>query len=176
MDEPGHAGFTLIELLLTLALVALLAALAAPAMSRLAERGRLRGAAEVLAQDLRAARAQALGVQQTVIFTLTAAPAGQWCYGWRADRPCDCRAGPGAPGACRDGGAWQRRRAADFPGLALRLPREAARFELRFSPPRALATAASVRLLGAAGEARVIVSPLGRVRVCAASGGWFTPC
>ncbi len=176
MDETGHAGFTLIELLITLALIALLAALAAPAMSQFAERGRLRGAAELLAQDLRAARQRTLAVQQPVYFNFATSPAGDWCYGWRAGGSCDCRAGAAASDACGEGDARQRRLAADFPRLALRLPGNAARFELRFAPPRALATAASLRLSGGAGEARVVVSPLGRVRVCAERGRLFAPC
>ncbi len=176
MDETGHAGFTLTELLITLALAALLAGLAVPAMSRLVDNGRLRGAAEQLTQDLRQARNRALTLQQDVYLSFAAPPGGAWCYGWRAGRRCDCRLQTALPGACRDGAGLQRRDAGDFPRVALHGPRRARVSGLRFAALRGTAEAGSFALQNAAGEVRVIVSPLGRVRACAVSGRVFAPC
>ena len=98
MDDTRHSGFTLIELLLTVALVALLAGLAVPAMARFADRHRLRGAAEALAQELRQARNHALTHQTTTYFSVSTPVPQQWCYGWDDTEKCNCQA---APGECR---------------------------------------------------------------------------
>jgi prepilin-type N-terminal cleavage/methylation domain-containing protein len=179
MEETGHSGFTLIELLLTVALVALLAGLAVPAMSRFVDNGRLRGAAEQLVQDLRQARNRALTFQQDV-YVAFAGPSGEgWCYGWRDKQACDCRLNPPANTACASGtpgAALQRRLSSEFPRVALHVPRNSVAYLLRFAGIRGTADAASFRLHNPAGEVRVIVSPLGRVRACSVKGRSYSPC
>jgi type IV fimbrial biogenesis protein FimT len=179
MEETGHAGFTLIELLITVALVALLAAAAVPAMSQFVDSSRLRGAAEQLVQDLRQARNRALTFQHTVFVAFATPAAGGWCYGWRDERGCDCRRTAPPSAACAGataGAAPQRRFSSDFPRVSLGSPGDAAAFTLRFAAVRGSANAGTFRLRNRAGEVRVIVSPLGRVRACAVEGGRFSPC
>jgi prepilin-type N-terminal cleavage/methylation domain-containing protein len=179
MEETGHTGFTLIELLLTVALVALLAGLAVPAMSRFLDNGRLRGAAEQLVQDLRQARNRALTFQQDVYVAFAGRSGDRWCYGWRERQACDCRLKPPADKACAvgtAGAALQRRLSSDFPRVTLHTPGSDAVHLMRFTGVRGTADADTLRLDNPAGEVRVIVSPLGRVRACSAKGRSFSPC
>jgi prepilin-type N-terminal cleavage/methylation domain-containing protein len=162
MEETRRSGFTLIELLITVALVALLAGMA-------------------LLQELRQARNRALISQQSVYFSFSAgAPGTDWCYGWRERSACDCRLTATGPGGCVGAGAGaqplHRRLAADFPGVTLRPPRAMGRYTLQFAPIRGTASGASITLGNRAGEVRVILSPLGRVRACAGTGHAFSPC
>jgi prepilin-type N-terminal cleavage/methylation domain-containing protein len=180
MEETGHSGFTLVELLVYVAVVALLAGMAAPALTGFIQRGRLQGAAELLIQELRQARNRALTFQRTVYFSFSGSTAGIWCYGWSDHGACDCRLPADQAGACisSDGAqpALHRRQASDFPFVALALPGAAYVYSLQFAAVRGTASATSLSLSNAAGEARVIVSPLGRVRGCATYGGVFPPC
>lgn len=179
MEETGRSGFTLIELLLTVALVALLAGLAVPAVSRFVDNGRLRGAAEQLAQDLRQARNRALTYQQDVYVSFAAASGGAWCYGWRDNRPCDCRPTAPTQNACAadtPGATLQRRLSTDFPQVALRTARYNTAHTLRFAAVRGTADAGSLHLGNRADEVRVIISPLGRVRACSVTGRMYSPC
>jgi type IV fimbrial biogenesis protein FimT len=179
MDDTRRSGLTLIELLVTLALVGLLAGLAVPAMGRFVETARLRSAAEVLSQELRRARNNALTHQQTKYFSVFASPE-EWCYGWGEFPACDCRAGDAGASACRTGRDDQRqlhhRLSTDFPGVELNTTRPATFRTLRFSPVRGTASADSFSLRNRAGELRVIVSPLGRVRICSTGQAGYPAC
>jgi len=179
MEDSRHSGFTLLELLVTLALVSLLAGLAVPAMGRFLDTARLRSATEALAQELQQARNHALSHQQNVYFSL-AVSAQRWCYGWSQLAACDCTAGTSAANACHTGSERQRRvhyrLSTDFPSVELNTTRPVALRTLRFSPVRGTAGADSFALRNDAGELRVIVSPLGRVRICSTDERGYPAC
>jgi len=180
MDDTGHSGFTLIELLLVVSLVALLAGLALPAMAHFIDKARLRGAAETLVQDLRQARNRALTYQQTVYFSFVRGRADSWCYGWSDRADCDCRLAASQPGACLSGtpatAHLQRRQSTEFPTLALTLPAGSLGFSTRFAALRGTATAATLGLANKAGEIRIVISPLGRIRTCTPHGRRLPAC
>jgi type II secretion system protein H len=179
MEDTGHSGFTLLELLVTLALVGLLAGLAMPAMGRLLDTARLRAATEAFSQELQQARNHALTHQQSVYFSLSVA-VDRWCFGWSELAACDCKAGDSETTACRTGSDSQqrvhRRLSTDFPSVELNITRRAASRTLHFSPVRGTASADSFALRNGAGEHRVIVSPLGRVRTCSTDGRGYPAC
>lgn len=180
MDDTRHSGFTLIELLLTVALVAILAGLAVPAMARFAESHRLRGAAEALAQELRQARNHALTYQTTTYFSASTPAPQQWCYGWSDAAECDCRVERGSTDACESGGAGSahlhRQQSDAYPSVSLSLSRSSSNRNLQFSALRGTASADTLVFNNNAGELRIIVSPLGRVRVCSVSVRGYPPC
>ncbi|MEA2079584.1 MAG: GspH/FimT family pseudopilin [Pseudomonadota bacterium] len=179
MEDTRQSGFTLLELLVTLAVVGLLAGLAVPAMGRLLDTARLRSAAEAFAQELQQARNQALTHQQSIYFSLSVS-AQRWCYGWSELAACDCKAGDTEASACRTGSDSRqrihRRLSTDFPSVELNTTRRAASRTLHFSPVRGTASADSFALRNGAGELRVIVSPLGRVRICSTDGRGYRAC
>jgi len=179
MEDTGHSGFTLLELLVTLALVGLLAGLAMPAMGRLLDTARLRSATEAFSQELQQARNHALTHQKSVYFSLSIA-ADRWCYGWSDHPACDCEAGDSEAAVCRTGSDSQprihRQPGTDFPSVKLIATRRAASRTLHFSPLRGTASADSFALRNDAGELHVIVSPLGRVRICSTDGRGYPAC
>ena len=179
MEDTRRSGFTLLELLVTLALVGLLVGIALPAMGRILDSARLRSATEALSQELRQARNHALSHRQSVYFSLSVS-ADRWCYGWSDGPSCDCTAGDSEATACRTGNDSQRRIhrrfSTDFPSVELRTTRRATFRVLKFSPLRGTASADSFALRNRAGELRVIVSPLGRTRICSTDGHGFPAC
>ena len=179
MEDTRPSGFTLLELLVTMALVGLLAGLAAPAMGRLLDTARLRSAAEAFSQELQQARNHALTHQQNVYFSLSVA-AHRWCYGWSEHSSCDCRAGDLEKTACRTGSDSEqrihRRLSTDFPSVKLETNRQATVRTVHFSPLRGTASADTCELHNDAGKLQVIVSPLGRVRICSTDGRGYPAC
>jgi len=176
MEDTGDSGVTLVELLVALSLAALLVAMAAPAMAAFIDKARLRSAAQALAQELRQARNHALNHQRTIHFSF-AMGGEQWCYGWRDTSACSCDSR--APGRLCQSSTDKRlhlQRSTDFPAVTLSSRRPAARALLLFSPVRGTATAATFVLHSRYGQAHVIVSPLGRVRVCSPLGGGYPLC
>jgi len=180
MEDAGHSGFTLIELLVAVSLVALLAGLAIPAMGHFVDRARLRGAAGTLVQELRQARNRAINFQQTIYFSFRRRSAQDWCYGWSDQTACDCRLDANQPNACLRGensnAHGHRQLSSHFPSVTLDTAAGSSLVKLQFAAIRGTARAGSVNLSNKAGEVRVIISPLGRVRSCTTRGQVLAPC
>lgn len=179
MEDTRHSGFTLIELLVTLAVAAVLAGLAVPTMGRFVDNARLRSAGEALAQQLQFARNHALSYQQPVYFSVSVSP-GQWCYGWSDSVDCDCNASASATAVCSTQGGNQslihRQLSTAFPAVQLSTKDSGTLRSIRFSPIRGTASADSLSLRNAAGELRIIVSPLGRIRICSIDNPGYPSC
>ncbi|VAW80028.1 hypothetical protein MNBD_GAMMA15-757 [hydrothermal vent metagenome] len=179
MDDAQHEGFTLVELLVVLAIAALLIGIAAPAMARFLDNARLRAATEDIARELVQARSHAITFNTPIYFTI-AATGSAWCYGWGEVPDCDCIS-RNTEAACRTGepGLTQlhRQTSTDYPQIRLSLPaNQGATRLLRFSPIRGTATATSFSLENSNNETRVILSLLGRIRICSPEAAGYLTC
>jgi len=179
MEETRHSGFTLIELLVTLALVALLAAQAVPAMGRFIDKARLRSAGETLSRQLQFARNHALTYQLPVYFSVSVSKPEHWCYGWSEAADCDCTTTRTGTSSCTtvngNQGLVHHQLSTAFPAVSL-THRSTTSRNIRFSPVRGTASADSLILRNKAGSLRVVVSPLGRIRICAIDYPGYPPC
>ena len=164
-------GFTFIELLVTLAVLALLAVAAVPSLLDLLDRQRLRGAAENLRSDLLLARAEALRLNAAVSVSIrTDTATGAWCYALSNAGPCDCRSGgcalAGAPAHGTDSAHFRR------VTLATNLRQATATFQ----PARGTVNAGTVTVRAGAQAVDIVLSTLGRVRLCSDDLGTYPPC
>jgi type IV fimbrial biogenesis protein FimT len=168
----ARGGVTLVELLVALAVLAILATAAVPAFTTLIERHQLRGAANALYSDLLLARGEALRRNAPVGVAFGDGPAGAWCHAVTDGGACDCF----AAGACALAGAPGRvARGSDFPRVSL-ATRFAPAHGAVFNPARGTANPGTAHLSGAAGSIDVVVSSLGRVRLCAEGVPGYPPC
>lgn len=150
-------GLTLIELMVGVAVLALLASLAVPATGHQLARWKLQAAAEQLAADLAQARWDA--VERGRAQHLQLQDGEQWCWSLSEAPGCGCD----RPQACQR----QRVAAARYGGVTLETPAR-----ISFAPTAdARIAVASLALSSRSGERlRVLLSPLGRARVCAPDG------
>ncbi len=183
MANPTYRGFTLFEWLITAALVAVVLAISTPAMIQFVARNRIAGAAEVLANNLKLARSESIrrGAPIYVRFQ----PGADWCSGLHEGPRCDCTVTDlSAENACTlavaDAPELRIITSSDFPGVALSASSFFQDVTL-FDPVRRTARPGTLRLSGYQdAELQVVLSMLGRVRICTAqgshSGSRYPPC
>jgi len=173
-------GFTIIEALVTVAIIGILTALAAPAFTKMLERNRLKGAAESLFNDLQLARTEAIKRNAEVALQFSAAgPTTNWCYGLRIDdgTVCACtQTNAAAADACQIDGVLRVTRSTDYPDVSMQTNLTGQRTE--FEPRGGLANVAGTnRLVLKGDELNVIVSTVGRVKICTQTGmPGYEPC
>jgi len=149
-------GLTLLEVVIALAILAVIASLALPSLAGLAERARLRSAAETLAADLAEARYES--ARQRRVLRVDLSPGAGWCWVVATDAGCRCD----AVEACR----LKVVSFNDHAGIEM-LEGHSARFD-----PRGIPDGAGGALFQSAhGERlRVDLMAVGRARVCTPAG------
>ncbi len=173
MEEIRQSGFTLIELLLTLAIIAVLTAISAPAMSGFLDRARLRAATDAITQELLLARNHALTHHRPIYISVRNAAQNSWCIGWGTQPACNCFSSA-IETACSTEGRQRVRHSVQLPNIQIATNIGSRAF--RFSPVRGTANAGTIFVTGTAGTTKVIVSPLGRVRICSTDFSRYRSC
>lgn len=149
----GQRGLTLVELMIALAITAVIAVAAVPTFAGVAERYRLRQAAETLAADLSEARFEAARSGRVMHVGIDAAAAG-WCWNVATTAGCDCH----VANSCQ----LKTERASDHAGIRM-LEAQGTSFE----PEGMLRTRGGATFRSSRGETlRVAVGAMGRATVC----------
>jgi prepilin-type N-terminal cleavage/methylation domain-containing protein len=153
-------GLTLMELMVTVAILAILVALAVPSFNSFLAKGRLSGAAEVLAQDLQLARSEALRRNDAVTISFSSGAA--WCYGSVAGATaCDC-----TQGSC------SLRRVDNSAYAGVTMAASFAANTAAFTARHGLANTGTVEFTHPnAGTLRVSLGAAGQVSICSTLGG-----
>jgi len=163
-------GFTLPEMMVAVAILGILAAIAAPSFTDMLERRRLVSATETIMSDLRWARSEA--IKRNTNITVTFTDGSPWAY------EINTAADPVAlPIVCPPPDTSLKAVCSsavnDFADITL------AGSDTTFNPVRGTAGNGTITLTSANGNAlNVVVSTLGRVRICSQSGhvGGYDAC
>lgn len=160
-----NSGFTLIEMMVTVAVAAILLTIAIPSFTHMIEQNRLKSTAETLYADLRFARSEAIKRNRTVRVSFYV-NGSDWCYGLKVDVNCDCTGtNPNKP--CEIAGVEKVVNSDEFTSISI--TDTASSFS--FSPLRGTADPGSTKFQSANNKKlHVVVSGLGRVRLCSPSG------
>jgi type IV fimbrial biogenesis protein FimT len=179
--EPTHqAGFTLVELMITLVILGVLVAIAAPTMFSTVESRKLHGAVERAFADFQFVKTEAIKRNSFVRLDFNGFGAGNnWCYGFKVNADCDCTiTDPTNVLFCEIDGVAQRVTQDTYDG-AVSVIAAATPFAgvASFSPIRGTTSAGSLILgLSDGRTARIVVSPIGRIRICSNSIGGYRTC
>lgn len=148
-----QSGLTFIELIIVIAILGILFALATPSFKKTIEKQHIIGAAETVLLDLRWARSESIKRNANVTVSFTDGAAGSWQYGITpAIKTVDS--------ANID----------DFGEIAL--SQNFSSNTLTFNPVRGTANAGTVLLTSPSFMLSIVVSILGRIRLCGNLSGY----
>jgi len=167
-------GLSLLELLIVISIVAIVVMLGAPSVTEMQRQYKLKGAVEVSYFALQLARSGAISASTDT--TVQFVEGENWCIGTSAGGLCDCN----VLNSCTVNGVEQLVKAADFSQITMQDLAFGANDAAVFDGVRGLAegNAGSVVLTDGNNEARLVLSNLGRVRICMQQGqlGAYDPC
>jgi len=162
----GQQGFTLIEAMIVIAIIAIVLSLAVPSFNDFFEKNRLKRAAEDVYGMIVKAKAEA--VVRNVDLSVSV-DTSQWCVGYATTASCVCD--PGLTVTCAvpvagtdvtqvvDGGVLQESGVTISENFAGSGP--------TFNSVRGTAGAGTIALEAGSWQLNVVVSPQGRVKICA---------
>jgi type IV fimbrial biogenesis protein FimT len=181
MDRNTQKGFTLIELLITVVILGILIALAAPSMHQLLESRKLKGAAERAFADFQFVKTEAIKRNSPVRLDFTGFGSGNdWCYGFKVNADCDCTETDSTLATfCEIDGIKKVVNQDNYDG-AVSLANSTLPFAgvASFNPIRGTTSAGNIEFeLSNGAKIKVIVSSLGRIRICSESSiGGYRSC
>lgn len=167
-------GFSLLEALVVITLVSLLALLGAPSIAESIKHQQLKGALQHSYFLLKKARSMAISLNQNITVQFQNQP--QWCIALSDSGPCDCM----LINDCLVENVAYRLQAEDYPQIALPKIIMGKNNTVAFDNTRGIAVgnAGSSIFSDGKNQAKLIVSNLGRVRVCMLTGslGAYRQC
>lgn len=151
-----------------IAILAILIAIGVPAMGVFIEKNRLKGAAEAVFNDLNYARSEAIKQNRELSLSITT-DGTSWCYGIDEEPGCECLPEAETQCALKIVIGNLSHDAASYPGIKLTTNFSGTPPHVTFKPTRGTPNGAGRFEIKASnkGQLDVIVSPLGRIRICA---------
>jgi prepilin peptidase dependent protein A/type IV fimbrial biogenesis protein FimT len=169
-----QSGLTLLELLFTISIIAVLAGIASPVLTTIQKNIQLKGVVETHYFALQQARHLAISKGSEV--SLSFRSTGTWCVGLSDQGLCDCH----LPNDCTVNSVEQIISQQDYAFISMtnvKFGKDAAAI---FDGQRGLAIghAGSVVFTDGSRQLKLILSNMGRVRICSLLGqvGSYKPC
>lgn len=162
------AGASLVEALAVVAITAVVAAQALPLLRTQLQRRQLEGAAALLETDLQLARAEAVAANEALRMDIVAPAQGGACIVLHDGRAGACTCGVDGLPACARGVTPRRHTAFPADGaVALRANVRSIAFDPVLGT---VSPTGTLRLSNGAGELRLVINVMGRVRDCSVGG------
>ncbi|WP_162558578.1 GspH/FimT family pseudopilin [Saliniradius amylolyticus] len=160
-----QSGISLLELMITVAIISIVVMLGAPSFVTAFQTQHLKGASEATYFTLRFARSEA--ISQASDITVDFNSGANWCVGVSDTGSCDCT----AANSCQVRGVEQVVKAADYGDVAMQNMTFVGG-ESQFDGMRGTSAgnAGSLEYTLGGSTFRVILSNLGRARICLVSG------
>jgi type IV fimbrial biogenesis protein FimT len=180
MKIANQLGVTLIELMIVIVITAVLMAIGIPAFRDTIDRNRLKAVTDTLYGDFQFSKSEAIKRNQTILVDFTTSGGGAtWCYGLKAAAAsCDCtETNASAANACVIDNVLKVVKSTDYKGVTM-----TPSADFTFDNVRGTVNAGNVTLNSTySKQTRVILSGLGRIRLCSPSGttyvsGYSTTC
>lgn len=167
-------GLTLLELLITVSIIALVLTLGVPSVLEAQKNMQLKGAAEVSYFALQKARSTAISSQKDIMVMLKSTP--PWCIAVSDDGLCDCQVYQD----CTVNGVESIIQSSDFNLITLQDIKFGNNNATTFDGVRGLSVghAGSVVFSDGQNQLKLILSNMGRVRLCVNAGniGGYASC
>jgi prepilin-type N-terminal cleavage/methylation domain-containing protein len=160
-------GVTLIELMIVIVITAVLLTLALPAFRDTIDRNRLKAVTDTLYGDFQFAKAEAIKRNESIVVDFTTSNGGStWCYGL-SPANCNCnQTDVSAADACAIDNVLKVVKSTDYSSVSMTPTADFSFENVRGTVNGGNVTLNSVR----AKQTRVVLSGLGRIRVCSTSG------
>lgn len=159
-------GFTLVEMMVVIAVLGILLTIAIPSYTAFIDRQRVKRAADTIQAFLVNAKSEAVKRNATVRTVFQSSNSGAtWCIGMTTASTCNCT----TANACQIDSADRLLNSSDYKGVVLNNPASGAMFS--FTPSRGTVNSGNAQVQSSLGlQGRVVVSGMGRIRLCSPSG------
>lgn len=171
MPHKLYHGFTLLELLVVMTAIAIMATIGIPSFLDMITKHRLKGATEAVYGDLQLARMEAIKRNKSVSLSFQVSDPENWCYAMHDNNDCDCH----IENDCRiDEQTSSVTYGQRFKGIDLKTNFKSD--STSFNPVRGTSNSGSITLTTNQKTSKLIVSSLGRIRVCSNDLGSYPAC
>jgi type IV fimbrial biogenesis protein FimT len=161
-------GFTLVEMMVAVAVIAIIAAVAMPSIENMRASRRVHAAAEAVYSHAQFTRNESIKEDQNLFLSITTGT--NWCLGISLTTGCSCATAGSCQFGTTSGLSEHNLQGTDFPDVSLSSSNNNIEFDSRRGTT--IGGGSTITLSGSNGySAQVIVSALGRARLCGNVGG-----